>query len=269
MHVEEAEAQPLQFGVKLRAQFRHDFPLRQPRRDHVVGVGERRAQHRLRHNRQRQRRDNLQRRPARRRLPAERIHRRRQRRVERVADDVNHHAQQLEAHDAEQQQHHAQHQRPQAIRAKPPRQRQQPANEFRGGIPFVGGRHCWLSRTFSELPKCRRRRESAIECNWRNQDVDKFTHRSCGAAVTAAGWGSVPLPGPAFLLIQAARRRSNSQARTPALHPRRVGTGTVRECAHRGADTTSRGSEHFWFPPGNYSGMMTQQHWRPHPDSPA
>ncbi len=140
MHIEEAEAQPLQLGVKLRAQFRHDFPLGQPRRDHVVGVGERRAQHRLRHNRQRQRRDNLQRRPARRRLPAERIHRRRQRRVQRIPDHVNHHAQQLESHDAEQQQHHAQHQRPQTIRAEPPRQRHQPADEFPRGISFVGGR---------------------------------------------------------------------------------------------------------------------------------
>ncbi len=76
VQIEEAEAQPLQFGVKLRAQFRHDFALGQPRSDHVVGVGERRPQYRLRHNRQRQRRDNLQRRPPRRRVPAKRIHRR-------------------------------------------------------------------------------------------------------------------------------------------------------------------------------------------------
>ena len=59
--IEEAEAQPLQLRVKLVAQFRHDFPLGQPRRGHVVGVSERRAQHRLRHNRERQRRDNPQR----------------------------------------------------------------------------------------------------------------------------------------------------------------------------------------------------------------
>ena len=53
---------------------------------------------------------------------------------------------------------------------------------------------------------------------------------------TAAGSGSVSLPGPTSRWIRAARRRSNPQARTPALRCCRVMVRTVSSCAfHRRA----------------------------------
>ena len=73
------------------AQVRDDLALRQPGGGHVVVVGQHRPQQRLRDDRQRQHRDDLQRRPARRGRPAKRIDRRPLRRVQRVADDVNDH----------------------------------------------------------------------------------------------------------------------------------------------------------------------------------
>ena len=137
VHVEEAEAQPLQFVIHPVAQVGDDLPLRQPGGGHVVVVGQHRPQQGLRDNRQRHHRDGLQRSPARRGPPAKRIHRRPLRRVERVADDVNDHPQQLEPRQAEQQQRHAQHQRPQAIAAELPRQGQQTPHQFAGGIPAL------------------------------------------------------------------------------------------------------------------------------------
>ena len=149
VEVEEAEAQALELGVDLRAQGRHDFALGEAGGDHVIGVIEHCANQRLRHDGQRQDGDHSQRGPTRRRLPAERIDRHRHGRIQRVADDVNHQAEQLEAGDAQQQQRQAQDRRPNAIGPKPPGQRQQAAHQYSRGISLVvegvvvGRRHLW------------------------------------------------------------------------------------------------------------------------------
>ena len=139
MHVEEAEAQPLQLGIDAVAQVGDDLALRQAGGGHVVVVGQHRPQQRLGDNRHRHQGDDLQRRPSHRRRPAKRINRGSLRRVERMADDINHQPEQLQAHQPEQQQHQALRQRPQAIAAELPRQSHQSSHEFAGGIPALAG----------------------------------------------------------------------------------------------------------------------------------
>jgi hypothetical protein len=144
MHVKKAEAQPLQTRVELVAQIRHDFALGQPRRGHIIPVSQNGPQHGLRHNGQGQRRDDLQAPSMRRRRPAERITRRRCWRVQRVPDDINHHAQQLQAEQTQQQENQAQARRKQEVGAIPPGQGQQAPDEFPGGVLAAGLDAGWL-----------------------------------------------------------------------------------------------------------------------------
>ena len=179
VHVEEAEAQPLQFVIHPVAQVGDDLALRQPGGGHVVVVGQHRPQHRLRDNRQRHHRDGVQRRPRRRGPPAKWIHRRPLRRIERVADDVDDHAQQLKPRQAEQQQHHAQRQRPQAIPAELPRQAQQAPHQFAGCIPalvVLAGRRFGHNQP-DKMPPARRpiqrKPVDAVQARGMNQLVPK------------------------------------------------------------------------------------------------
>jgi hypothetical protein len=137
VHVEEAEAQPLQSVVHPVAQVGDDLPLGQPGGGHVVVVSQHRPQRRLRDNRHGHHRDRVHRSPRRRWTPAKWIHRCPLRRIERVADDVDDRPQQLEPRQAQQQQHDAQHQRPQAIPSELPRQAKQAPHQFAGCIPAL------------------------------------------------------------------------------------------------------------------------------------
>ena len=158
------------FGVDLRAQSRHNFALRQPRRDHVVSVGEQGA---------RKTACTTMVTAAMRRQSASpamsaggfqprRIDGWRQRRIQRLPDDVNHQPQQFEPRDAQQQQQEAQHDGPHAIRAKLPGQRQQPSDQFSRGIRFVRRDFPgWLGR-LQELKNA-----SASICNRTKNDGNK------------------------------------------------------------------------------------------------
>lgn len=77
--------------------------------------------------------------------------------MELVADDVDDHAQQLQAEDAKQQQREAQQRGPDAIGAELPRQGTEPTHKHTGGIPVVvGGVIAFGHRHFPEprsMPK--------------------------------------------------------------------------------------------------------------------
>jgi len=138
MHIEKIKTQALQLGVELGAQFRNDFTLGQPRRNHVIPIRQHRPHQGLRHDGNGQGGDDVKPRPFHRRVPAERINWRRLGRIEGMTNDIDDHAEQLKTDDTQQEQEKTQCERPQTIHTKAPREREQAANQLLGGVSFAG-----------------------------------------------------------------------------------------------------------------------------------
>ena len=138
MHIEEAETEPLQPRIKPVAQIGDNLTLRQPGGGQIVGVSQHGPQQRLRDDGRGKGDDYLQGRPPGGRRPAQRVLRRPLRGIQRVADDIDDDAQQLQTNQPEQEQDHAQAQGKQEIRPILPRQASQPPHEFPGGVLAAG-----------------------------------------------------------------------------------------------------------------------------------
>ena len=136
--VEEAEAQVLKLGVKLLAEMGDDPALGQPGRDGAVRVGQARAGDGLDDDAEGQDGHDLEGRPVGRRHPAEGVGGRSAGGIERVADDVDDDAQELQPGQAEREDGGAQGQGEKEVAAEAPGEGEEPADEVPGGL--VAGR---------------------------------------------------------------------------------------------------------------------------------